>query len=63
MFSYVTKEGKLALCLPPDQREVFLKKYNAKLCEAYGVVQPEYVKVPASLLSSARELKKVFDAS
>jgi hypothetical protein len=39
----MSKEGKLALCLSPDQREVFLKKYNAKLCEPYGVVQPEYV--------------------
>jgi TfoX/Sxy family transcriptional regulator of competence genes len=63
MFSYMSQEGKLALRLPPDQREVFLKKYNAKLCEAYGVVQPEYVEVPASLLSSTRELKKFFDAS
>jgi hypothetical protein len=25
MLSYVSKEGKLALRLPPDQREVFLK--------------------------------------
>jgi hypothetical protein len=63
MFSYMSQEGKLALRLPPDQREVFLKKYNAKLCGAYGVVQPEYVEVPASLLSSTRELKKFFDAS
>jgi hypothetical protein len=63
MFSYMSKQGRLALRLPPDQREVFLKKYNAKLCEAYGVVQPEYVEVPASLLSSTRELKKFFDAS
>jgi len=63
MFSYTSKEGKLALRLPPDQREVFLKKYNAKLCEAYGVVQPEYVEVPASLLSSTRELQKFSDAS
>ena len=63
MFSYMSKEGKLALRLPPDQREAFLKTYNAKLCEAYGVVQPEYVEVPASLLSSTREFKKFFDAS
>ena len=57
MFSYMSKQGKLALRLPPAQREVFLKKYNAKLCQAYGVVQPEYVEVPASLLSAKRELK------
>src|SRR6266478_9985099 len=63
MFSYLSKEGKLALRLPTGEREAFLKKYKAKLCEAYGVVQPEYVEVPDSLLSSARELKKYFDSS
>jgi hypothetical protein len=63
MFSYLSKEGKLALRLPAGKREVFLKKYNARLCEAYGTVQPEYVEVPGSLLSSTRELKEFFDCS
>jgi hypothetical protein len=63
MFSYMNKEGKLELRLPAGEREAFLKKYKAKLCEAYGKVQPEYVEVPDSLLSSTRELKKFFDAS
>jgi hypothetical protein len=63
MFSYLSKEGKLALRLPPVEREAFLKKYKAKLCEAYGKVQPEYVEVPDSLLASAKELKKYFDCS
>ncbi len=63
MFSYLSKEGKLALRLPADAREEFLKKYKAKLCEAYGVVQKEYVEVPDSVLASTRELKKYFDAS
>jgi TfoX/Sxy family transcriptional regulator of competence genes len=63
MFSYLSKQGKLALRLPPEEREAFLKKYKAKLCEAYGRVQPEYVEVPDSLLSSTRELKKFFECS
>ena len=63
MFSYLSKEGKLALRLPPQERETFLKKYKAKLCDAYGRVQPEYVEVPDSLLSSTRELKNFFEAS
>ena len=63
MFSYLSKEGKLALRLPVGERGVFLKRYKAKLCEAYGRVQPEYVEVPDSLLSSTRELKKFFDCS
>jgi hypothetical protein len=63
MFSYLSKEGKLALRLPTGEREAFLKKYKARLCEAYGRIQPEYVEVPDSLLSSTRELKKFFDRS
>jgi hypothetical protein len=63
MFSYLSKEGKLELRLPDGEREAFLKKYKAKLCEAYGKVQPEYVEVPDSLLSSTQELKKYFDIS
>jgi len=63
MFSYLSKEGNLALRLPAGEREAFLNKYNAKLCEAYGRVQPEYVDVPDSLLASTRELKKFFDCS
>lgn len=63
MFSYLTKEGELALRLPAGEREAFLKKYNTKLCEAYGKVQPEYVMVPDSLLSATKDLKKYFDCS
>jgi hypothetical protein len=63
MFSYLSKEGKLALRLPPGERDKFLKKYNARLCEAYGKVQPEYVEVPDSLLLATEELKKFFDSS
>src|ERR1700746_457012 len=63
MFSYLSKDGKLELRLPPADREAFLKKYKAKLCEAYGKVQPEYVEVPDSLLAKTGELKKFFDSS
>ena len=63
MFSYLSKEGTLALRLPAKEREAFLKKYEARLCEAYGKVQPEYVEVPDSLLSSTQELKKFFVCS
>lgn len=63
MFSYLSKEGKLALRLPAAEREAFLKKYKAKLCEAYGRVQEEYVEIPDSLLASTKEIKKFFDCS
>ena len=63
MFRYLSKEGKLALRLPPVERETFLKQYQAQLCEAYGKVQPEYVEVPDSLLTKTQELKRYFDCS
>jgi hypothetical protein len=63
MFSYLSKEGKLALRLPSAEREEFLKKYKARLCQAYGVVQPEYVEAPDSVLAATAELKKFFDYS
>jgi hypothetical protein len=63
MFSYLSKEGNLELRLPEADREAFLKKYKAKLCEAYGKVQPEYVEVPDALLAKTAELKKYFDIS
>jgi hypothetical protein len=63
MSSYLSKDGKLALRLPPDGIEAFLKKYKAKLCEAYRVIQKEYVEVPDALLAKTAELSKYFEAS
>lgn len=63
MFSYLSKDGKMALRLPKEAREAFLKKYKGKLCEAYGVVQAEYVEVPDGLLEKTGELKEYFDIS
>jgi len=63
MFSLLTKEGKLALRLPQEDREAFLKKYKTKLVEQYGTVLKEYVEVPDSLLKKTQELKKFFDLS
>lgn len=63
MFSYLQKTGELALRLPTEEREAFLKKYKTRLCEAYGIVQKEYVVVPEELLKKTAELKKFFDMS
>lgn len=63
MFSVLTKEGKLALRLPADLRDAFLKKYKTKLCEQYGIVMKEYVEVPDALLAKTLELKPYFDES
>jgi hypothetical protein len=60
MFSYLHASAGLALRLPQEAREKFLAKYKTKLCEAYGVVQKEYVAVPDALLAKTAELKPYF---
>jgi TfoX/Sxy family transcriptional regulator of competence genes len=56
-------EGRLAIRLPEDEREKFLKKYKTKLFEAYGTVMKEYVAVPDALLEKPKELQKYFAMS
>lgn len=63
MYSYFNKEGFLALRLPEEVRDAFLKKYKTTLVTAYGIVQKEYVVVPDDLLKKTNELKKYFQVS
>ena|ERR1700675_3627684 len=58
MFSLLGRSGVLALRLPAEEREKFLKKYKTTLHEAYGVVMKEYVSVPDVLFQNTKELKK-----
>ena len=60
MFSLLTKDGYVALRLPPDKRQAFLKRYKTTLSEQYGHVMPEYVVVPEALLKKTSELRKHF---
>jgi len=63
MSSYLDATGSLALRLGPDDRERFLRQYDARLQEAYGTVQKEYVRVPVALLDDTAELGPWFRAS
>src|SRR5271170_3326502 len=63
MYSYMGKNGELAMKLPEGEREAFLKKYKTTLCKLYGIAQKEYVIVPESLLEKTGELKKYFAMS
>lgn len=63
MFSFLTKTSTLALRLPTEEREAFLKKYKTVLCEQHGRVMKEYVVVPDRLLTKTQELKKYFELS
>jgi hypothetical protein len=58
MFTLLGPSGTLALRLPEEEREAFLKKYKTALHEAYGAVMKEYVSVPDSLFEKTNELKK-----
>ena len=63
MFTYLNPAGTLALRLPTEEREKFLKKYKTTLFEAYGAVMREYVTVPDSLLKNTKVLSKYFALS
>jgi TfoX/Sxy family transcriptional regulator of competence genes len=64
MFSLLlSPEGRMALRLPKEEREQFLKKYKTALFEAYGAVMQEYVAVPDALLAKTKELQKYFATS
>jgi hypothetical protein len=63
MFSLLCPDGTLALRLPEAEREAFLKRYDTTLCEQYGVVMKEYVRVPPALLQKTRDLAKYLDIS
>ena len=56
-------QSRLALRLPEDEREKFLKKYKTTLFEAYGAVMKEYVAVPDALLEKTKELQKYLNLS
>ena len=63
MFSYLHPSGSMALRLPADERDKFLKRFRTTLFEAYGVIQKEYVTVPEALLKNTKELEKYFHLS
>ena len=63
MYSYLSKDGFVALRLAEDVRKKFLEKYKTTLVTAYGIVQKEYVTVPDTLLKKTAELKLYFELS
>jgi TfoX/Sxy family transcriptional regulator of competence genes len=63
MFTLLHQSSRLAIRLPDDKREEFLKKYKTTLFEAYGAVMKEYVAVPDAMLKNTKELKKYLEFS
>jgi TfoX/Sxy family transcriptional regulator of competence genes len=63
MFTLLHQSQTLAIRLPAEEREKFLKKYKTTLFEAYGAVMKEYVRVPDDMLSKTAELRKYLEVS
>jgi len=63
MFSYLDADGTLALRLPTAERERFIGAHGTHLHQAYGIIQKEYVTVPADVLADTDELAPAFAAS
>ncbi|HUM46906.1 MAG TPA: hypothetical protein PLD84_08260 [Chitinophagales bacterium] len=62
MFTFLSGSG-VGIRLPEQEREEFLKKYNATLYQTQGTVLKEYVTVPGTLLKKTKELKQYLDVS
>ena len=63
MFTLLHDSRSLAIRLPEDKREAFLKKYKTTLFKAYGASMKEYVAVPDALLKNTKELQKYLEVS
>jgi hypothetical protein len=63
MFTLLHGSRSLAIRLPEDKREEFLKKYQTTLFKAYGTIMKEYVAVPHALLKNTKELQKYIEMS
>ena len=63
MFSFLAKDGSLALRLGVEEREAFIKKYKTNLVEANGTILKEYVAVPKKLQADIKALKPYFGQS
>jgi len=58
MFTLLHQSRALAIRLPEDKREEFLKKHKTTLFKAYGATMEEYVAVPDALFKNTKELQK-----
>jgi hypothetical protein len=59
MFTLLHDSRRLAIRLPEQEREKFLKKHKTTLFEAYGAVMKEYVAVPDSLLKNTKSCRSI----
>ena len=63
MFSFLGRDGSLALRMSKSDREAFVEKFNTSPVISYGAVMKEYVAVPDDLFADTAALKEYFDQS
>jgi hypothetical protein len=63
MFTFLSAAGTLALRLPAERREEFMKNHKTSLFVAHGAVLKEYVEVPEALFRNTAELLPHLDIS
>ena len=63
MFSFLDKEGKLALRLSKEDRENIISQFNSSLFKAHGTVLKEYVEVPEEMLKDTQLLSTYLQKS
>jgi len=63
MFSFLAKDGSMALRLPATEIQKMIEEHNASLCQAHGTVLKEYVSVPDAIFNNAHEIAVYFRKS
>lgn len=63
MFSFLMKEGHLALRMSKTDKAAFEEKYQTGPCISYNTVMKEYVVVPDEILHSLDKVQTYFDMS
>lgn len=63
MYSFVAKEGYVAIRLSEEEKEAFMKKYNAGPAISYGATMQGYVHVPDEILKKTDELSEYMKLS
>jgi hypothetical protein len=63
MFSFLTKEGKLAMRLDEEDIPDFIRRFGGRRCRQHGVVMKEYVEVPDDVLKQTSALAWFFGLS
>lgn len=63
MFTFLSKEGEVALRLPASERDLLIKKFGATPTVSYGAAMKEYVSLPVALLRQTTKAKPFLSKS